>query len=136
MKGRKPKLTVIEGGATQRKCPGAPAWLPLHAKREWNRVAPELHARQLLGADTMATLESYCIAIGVMREHQEITTKDRDLFGGPTKHGMQSSKMMFAAMREARLLAAELGLTPHRRGPVEKPKNKDNADGWDADLLA
>lgn len=44
-------------------------------------------------------------------------------------------RMQSAAMREARLLAAELGLTPHRRGTKGKDEGKAN-DGWDADLLA
>lgn len=136
MKGRKPKLEVIEGGATQGRCPMAPDWMPVHAQREWNRVAPELHSRNLLAPDTMATLESYCLAFSVVRELQEVTVKARDLFGGLTKEGMQASKMMFAAMRESRLLAAELGLTLHRRGAADKPKSKENGDGWDSDLLA
>jgi P27 family predicted phage terminase small subunit len=71
MKGRKPALTVIEGGAAPGRCPGPPSWLTLNAKREWKRVAPALHRRRLLAPDTMAVLESYCVASGQVREFEE-----------------------------------------------------------------
>lgn len=136
MKGRKPKLSVIEGGADIGRCPSSPAWLPDHAKREWRRVAPILHERGLLSDDTMAVLESYCIAVSTVRENQEVIGRDRDLFGQPTKTAATATKLMFAAMREARLLAAELGLTPYRRGGKEKTDGKKPNDEWDTDLLA
>ncbi|MCH8683889.1 phage terminase small subunit P27 family [Pedomonas mirosovicensis] len=135
MKGRKPKLTVIDGGTVRGKCPSAPAWLTPQAKAEWKRAAPELHGRNLLSSDTLATLESYCVAVGVVRECEEIMGRDGRLIDtedGPKPH--PAFKMQSAAMREARLLAAELGLTPHRRGSKGKDEGRKN-DDW-ADLLA
>lgn len=136
MKGRKPKLTVIDGGTVRGKCPSAPSWLTAQAKAEWKRAAPELHGRNLLSADTMATLESYCVAAGMVRETEEIMGREGRLIdteNGPKPH--PAFRMQSAAMREARLLAAELGLTPHRRGVKGKDEGKSN-NGWDADLLA
>lgn len=136
MKGRKPKLAVIDGGKVEGKCPSAPGWLTTQAKAEWKRAAPELHGRNLLSADTLATLESYCVAVGMVRETEEIMAREGRLItsaDGTKPH--PAFRMQSAAMREARLLAAELGLTPHRRGTKGKDEGKAN-DGWDADLLS
>lgn len=136
MKGRKPKLTVIDGGTVRGKCPSAPSWLTPQAKAEWKRSAPQLHDRNLLTADTMATLESYCVASGMVRETEEIMGSEGRLV--ETESGTKphpAFRMQSAAMREARLLAAELGLTPHRRGMKGKDEGKSH-DVWDADLLA
>ncbi|MDD2869736.1 phage terminase small subunit P27 family [Neomegalonema sp.] len=136
MKGRKPTLVAIDGGSVRGKCPSAPAWLTEQAKAEWKRSAPELFARKLLTSDTQAMLESYCVASGIVREAEEIMGAEGRIIStekGPSPH--PAFKMQSAAMREARLLAAELGLTPHRRGLKGDAERKAD-DGWDADLLA
>ena len=135
MKGRKPKLAVIDGDYAPGRCPSAPAWLSSQAKAEWKRAAPQLHGRKLLSADTLATLESYCVAVGIVRECEEIMGREGRMV--ETEDGSKphpAFKMQSAAMREARLLATELALTPHRRGT--KGKEGNSSDGWDADLLA
>lgn len=136
MKGRKPKLTIIEGGAAYGRCPSPPSWLTDHAKREWKRCAPELHRRNLLTPDTLATLESYCVAVGQVREFEETMGQEGRMVNtpaGPKPH--PAFKMQQAAMREARLLAAELAMTPQRQGTKGKDA-EGKADGWDSDLLA
>ncbi|HEX2527448.1 MAG TPA: phage terminase small subunit P27 family [Geminicoccus sp.] len=135
MKGRKPKLKVIEGGLAPGRCPPAPAWLSFQAKAEWKRAAPQMHSRRLLTPDTLATLESYCVAVGVVRECEEIMSRAGRMIeaeDGPKPH--PAFRMQSAAMREARLLAAELGLTPHRRG--SKTQEEDTNDGWPDGFLA
>ena len=120
MKGRKPALVAVEGGATSDRCPGPPAWLAPHAASEWRRAAPDLHRRRLLARDTMATLESYCVAIGLVRECEETMQRDGRFIA--TEAGMVTHpafRVQASAMREGRLLATELGLTPHRRGKHE-----------------
>ena len=135
MRGRKPNLKVIEGGTAPGCCPVAPSWLTPQAKAEWKRSAPQLHARKLLTPDTLATLESYCIAIGLVRECEDIMSREgRMVEGEDGQKPHPAFKMQGAAMREARLLAAELGLTPHRRGV--KGKDEGGGGAWDADLLA
>ena len=135
VKGRKPKLTVIDGGSVRGRCPSAPSWMAPHAKAEWKRAAPELHDRNLLAPDTMATLESYCVAVGMVRETEEtMIAEGRTVV---TEKGISPHpvfRIQAGAMREARLLAAELGLTPHRR--MSKGKEKGEGHGWDADILA
>ena len=135
MRGRKPNLKLIEGGAAPGRCPVAPSWLTPQAKAEWKRSAPQLHARRLLTPDTLATLESYCIAIGLVRECEDIMSREGRMVEGEDGAKPHAAfKMQGAAMREARLLAAELGLTPHRRGV--KGKDEGGGGGWDSDLLA
>lgn len=136
MRGRKPNLKVIEGGAAKGRCPSPSSWLTEPAKSEWRRAAPQLHMRDLLTPDTMATLESYCVAVGLVRECEEIMGREGRLVS--TEEGSKPHpvfKIQSAAMREARLLAAELGLTPHRRGKAPDGKGKSN-DEWEGDLLA
>lgn len=140
MKGRKPNLTVLHSKPPpKKKCPTPPTWLTKHAKSEWRRVAPELHDRHLLHKDTLATLENYCIAVGQVRE-SEITMQE-DGRHYVTEKGTiavhPAFKIQAQAMREARLLAAELGLTPHRRVKSDGgKKSKPKSSGWDDELLA
>jgi P27 family predicted phage terminase small subunit len=136
MKGRKAALAVIEGGASTGRVPAPPAWLPLHGKREWKRVAVVLHRRGLLTTDALGTLESYCLAVGQIREFEEAMAGGRivtDEQGNEKPH--PAFRMQQAAMREARLLAAELALTPQRQGTGGKGDGKPKGDGWDPDLL-
>jgi len=136
MKGRKPNLKVINGGADLGRCPGAPAWLTVQAKREWKRSAPELHNRGLLKPDVMQTFEAYCVAAGQVREFEEIMAAEGRLI--TTDDGQKPHRafgMQLSAMREARLLAGELGLTPHRRCAADKGQ-EEKGNGWDQDLLA
>lgn len=137
MKGRKPNLTVIDGGTVKGRCPSAPGWFSDQAKAEWKRVAPQLHARGLLTDDTIGTVESYAIAAGQVRELEETMQAEGRMVAsedGPRPH--PAFKMQQAAMREARLLAAELALTPHRRNAAAKPESKPNDKWADASLLA
>ena len=136
MKGRKPNLVTIEGGKGSGRCPSPPGGLNDHGRAEWKRVAPILHQRGHLTDDTLATLESYCRAVGLARSYNaqmdaegHVIATDR----GPQSH--PAFKMLMGVMREIRLLAAELGLTPHRRAGRGDEGTKPDA-GWDPDLLA
>ena len=136
MKGRKPKLAVIEGNRALDRCPSAPSWLSDEAKKEWRRVCSILLDRQVLGEDMLGVLEAYCVGIGIIREYQKAPRTENTLFStAPRRTSPAEAKVLFAAMREVRLYAAELGLTPHRRGTKSPDVPKD--DGWgDSDLLA
>lgn len=136
MKGRKPNLRVIDGTPVKGRCPSPAAWLSEQAKAEWKRAAPQMHSRNLLTVDVLAMLESYCIAAGLVRECEEIMGREGRMVtteSGERPH--PAFKMQSAAMREARLLASELGLTPHRKGQQSEGKGKPT-DDWDSDLLA
>jgi len=133
MKGRKPKPKATVD-PPKSPTPPPPSWFSAHAKAEWLRAAPEVHSRALLTPDTRATLESYCLAVGQVRETEELMQAEGRVVSsdnGPKAH--PAFRIQSAAMREARLLAAELGLTPHRKGGSgDKPKVD---DGWDPDIL-
>lgn len=140
MKGRKPKLTVIEGNGAFGRCPSPHSYLSSEAKKEWKRVCSILLDRKLLGEDMLGVLEAYCVGIGIIREYQTQPKSDpNSLFPNmPRKTTPAETRVVFAAMREVRLYAAELGLTPHRRGAGSAPAAAQPAsDGWaDDDLLA
>ena len=69
-------------------------------------------------------------------ETEEIMGREGRLIEGPNGAAPHPAfRMQNTAMREARLLAAELGLTPHRRG-TGVIEGKPNNDKWEGDLLA
>lgn len=136
MKGRKPNLVAIVGGTSGETFSTAPSWLTRQAKEEWDRVAPRLRSRNLVTADTAAMLEHYCLAVGQIRESEALMRRDGRVISttkGAVLH--PAFRVQCAAMREARLLAAELGLTPHRSA-IHGPEELNKDDAWDADLLA
>lgn len=104
MKGRKPELAADADAFDSPARP--PSWLSKHAKAEWRRVMPELSKRRILTSADLGMLESYCIAIGRVRELEQLLRAgiDAKLF-----------RMQDQAIKTARQLAAELGLTPVSR---------------------
>lgn len=112
MKGRKPSITVASG-AVQGNAP-APLWMSRLARAEWRRVIPELTKRRILTLADLGSLESYCVAIGRVREIELQLRAGFDL---------KLNRAQDAAMKTARQLAAELGLTPVSRN---RPAVRDN----------
>ena len=137
MRGRKPTLKIVEGGQAVGPVPAPPASLNAHGKAEWRRVAPTLHDRGHLGAGVRATLESYCRSVALCREYGDMLDRDGHVVKtsrGPVKH--PAFNMLMAVMREQRLLAAELALTPHRKKGAAPSSGEGDGEGWDDDLLA
>lgn len=128
MRGTKPRLVVNNDAVT--RVPAAPAWLSADAKREWRRVLPILVQRRILTTADLGSLENYCVAIGTVREMDRRLQVDGhviDTDKGLKRHpgvGIRSD-----AMIQARLLAAELGLTP-----VSRSRPAIREDGDDDDL--
>lgn len=118
MKGRKPQLVAARFPAFAAP---PPAWLSKHSKAEWRRVTPELAKRRILTNADLGSLESYCIAIGRVRELEALLRAGID----PKLFRMQDQ-----AIKTARQLAAELGLTPVSRS---RPAVRDNDNGEDDD---
>lgn len=131
MRGIKPRL-VVDNSAVS-KAPSAPAWLSKDAKAEWRRVVPILVDRRILTTADLGSLENYCLAIGTVREMERQLQRDGhviDVQGTLKRHpgiGIQSD-----AMTRARLLAAELGLTPVSRS---RPAVRGESAGDDLDFL-
>lgn len=140
MRGVKPRL-VVDNAAVS-KAPPAPGWLSKDAKAEWRRVVPILVERRILTTADLGSLENYCTAIGQVREMERhlqghghvfeaFKEKDGELVSTGLKRnpavGIQSD-----AMTRARLLAAELGLTPVSRS---RPSVRGESAGDDLDFL-
>lgn len=121
MKGAKPQL-VIDNDA-MRKAPAAPGWLSSEAKKEWRRVVPILLERRILTTGDLGSLENYCIAMGRVREFEADMQVETDA-GVKVKLFRAQDK----SMASARLLAAELGLTPVSRS---RPAVREKADDGD-----
>lgn len=131
MRGVKPHL-VVDNAAVS-KAPPVPTWLSKDAKAEWRRVVPILVERRILTTADLGSLENYCTAIGQVREMERQLQRDGhviDTDKGLKRHpavGIQSN-----AMTRARLLAAELGLTPVSRS---RPAVRGESAGDDLDFL-
>lgn len=123
MRGAKPQLVVSNDAVT--KAPAAPSWLSVEAKKEWRRVMPILVERRILTTADLGSLENYCTAIGQVREMEQHLQKHGHVFeafkekdGELISTGMKRNPavgIQSDAMTRARLLAAELGLTPVSR---------------------
>ncbi|MGJ3264865.1 MAG: phage terminase small subunit P27 family [Salinarimonas sp.] len=94
------------------RVPNPPAWLSKDAKAEWRRIMPLLVERRILTDADMGMVESYVIAVGTIREAQRILARE-GLTMGSRKH--PAFAIQNDAMTTARLIAAELGLTPVSR---------------------
>lgn len=114
MRGRKPILNPDNNPIIA--SPKAPSWLSKAAKAEWRRIAPLLMERRILAETDLTTLAHYCAATGMVQEQQKtinnegcVVTTER----GPRAH--PAVRIQADAMTRARLLAAELGLSPVSR---------------------
>ena len=140
MRGVKPRL-VVDNGAISR-APAAPAWLSKDAKAEWRRVVPILVERRILTTADLGSLENYCAAIGQVREMERHLQEHGHVFEAfkETEDGIVSTGMkrnpavgiQSDAMTRARLLAAELGLTPVSR---TRPAVRGDSPGDDLEFL-
>jgi P27 family predicted phage terminase small subunit len=127
MRGRKPNVRT--DAAAIGNVPNPPAWLSKDAKAEWRRVMPLLVERRILTDADLGCVEAYCTAIGNVRAAQRILDAE-----GLTLNGRKHPAFAIQndAMTTARLLAAELGLTPVSRS---RPAIRDDS-GQDSELLA
>ncbi|MGR3494088.1 phage terminase small subunit P27 family [Citreimonas sp.] len=131
MRGTKPHMSPDPEAVANLAAPG---WLSEHARAEWDRVMPILTERRILTDADLGGLENYCIAIGTVREMeahlQEHGHVMQDIEGKMKRNpavGIQSD-----AMTRARLLAAELGLTPVSRS---RPAIRDDEDDDDLSIV-
>jgi P27 family predicted phage terminase small subunit len=131
MRGRKPELAADRNALAS--VISAPGWLSKHAKAEWQRVMPDLTKRRILTSADLGGLESYCIAIGQVRETERLISKEGHVVEtarGPRAH--PAVRIQSDAMTRARLLAAELGLTPVSRS---RPAIRDDENDDDLSFL-
>lgn len=131
MKGRKPVVDAVSNAL--KRTPKVPEWLSPYAAAEWKRVGKDLVARRILTEDNLSLLESYCIAVGMVRESSETIAEHGATIAtekGVVRHpAVQTLKEM---MGESRRLASELGLTPTSRNKIGTPP--DEVDDESSDL--
>ena len=131
MRGIKPRLVV--DNAAVKTAPVAPSWLSRDAKEEWRRVTPILTERGILTDGDRGALESYCVAVGGVRETARIITRQGRIIkspAGPKPH--PGVRMQLQYLETARRYAAELGLTPVARQRAQGGKGAEGADDdWD-----
>lgn len=119
MKGRKPQLATDTNALDATTKP--PSWLSKEAKAEWRRVMPELAKRHILTTADLGSLESYCVAMGRVRQLEALLRTEIDL---------KLLRAQDKSMVTARQLAAELGLTPVSRS---RPAVRDSDNEGDDD---
>lgn len=127
MRGRKPELGTDRNAIA--RTPKPPTWLSKDAKAEWRRIMPLLIERRILTDADMGSVENYCCAIGQVREMQRVVAVEGHVVStdrGPRAH--PAVKVQADAMTRARLLAAELGLTPVSRSRPAIREDDDDAD--------
>ena len=92
--------------------PSAPDWLPnAQAVKEWNRLAPILHANKLLTGAGVTTLGVLCSLFGKICQLYAAGES-------PTGH----------MVAQYRALANDFGLTPVAQGKVRASGEKDNGN--------
>jgi len=131
VRGRKPNTLRSDPDPIADNLP-APRWLSKDAKAEWSRVMPILTARRILTDADLASFENYCVAIGQVREMERLIKQVGHVVEtprGPRAH--PAVKIQSDAMTRARLLAAELGLTPVSRSRPAVCENDNDPDSSD-----
>lgn len=117
MRGRKPELHADINALDASTRP--PSWLSKHAKAEFRRVMPELAKRRILTIADLGSLESYCVAMGRVRQLEALLRTEIDL---------KLLRAQDKSMVTARQLAAELGLTPVSRSRPAVRENDNEGD--------
>ncbi|WP_367888757.1 phage terminase small subunit P27 family [Celeribacter indicus] len=111
-----------------------PGWLSGDAKDEWVRVMPILSKRRILTAADVGSLENFCVAMGQVREMERVLQEKGAVYqAGDMLKRNPAASIQADAMNRARLLAAELGLTPVSRS---RPAIRDDAAPEEDDPLS
>jgi P27 family predicted phage terminase small subunit len=108
MRGAKSRSKIVPLPVAP-KLPRAPRWLTIGARREWDRCAGDLSRRGLLFDGALASLATYCALTDQVERMGVVLARD----GLLDEEGniRQAHRVMMLAAAQARLLAAELGLS-------------------------
>ncbi len=146
MRGRKPLpagLKLLKGNPGGRPpvgrpgVPGAAPRCPRHltpaARKEWDRLAPDLARMGLLTRVDVAALAAYCQTYARWCECEAIITRDgltlSDASGKITLH--PAARHAEQLSKQIRALAVEFGFTPSSRGRIELPSPSAECDDFD-----
>jgi P27 family predicted phage terminase small subunit len=149
VKGAKPHIRIEKDVLSDTP---APAWFSLAAREEWERVTPLLVERKILTRADLGILESYCMALGQSRDMERELQREGVLVKiyALDKEGAaildDRKKPVLAkiiknpavaiqkdAMNTARLLGAELGVSPvsRSRPTIGGDDDQDGLFDWD-----
>src|ERR1044071_2950431 len=137
MRGRRPKptrLKVLTGNPGKRQLnadepmpeiaiPECPMELGPVARKEWDRMAPQLAALRILTHLDRAALAAYCGAYAMWAEATEAIQKFGTMVKSPTGYPVQSPYVSIAN-RQAEIMmriASEFGFTPASRSRIATP---------------
>jgi P27 family predicted phage terminase small subunit len=97
--------------------PPCPEHLDVEARKVWERLAPQLHARGLLTELDVDALGALCSTQAILSEARERLADEGLVVTGPRGAVKPSPWLAIAnqAQRDLRSLAAEFGLTPLSR---------------------
>ena len=138
MRGRRPtptRLKVLTGNPGKRPLnadepkpevaiPDCPVELGPVARREWDRMAPQLASLRILTQLDRAALAAYCGAYAMWAEATEAIQKYGTMVKSPTGYPVQSPYVAIAN-RQAEIMmriAAEFGFTPASRSRIAAPQ--------------
>ena len=148
--GTKPKptaLKALEGNPGKRplnmkepkpsaEIPKCPWWFDYWARKEWNRVCPELHRLGLLTSIDAAALEGYCSA------YSRWLKAEREVLKGVTYEYMELKSLQLKrtvkpevavardALNQVKAFCTEFGLTPSSRARMIIP-SQDKSDPFE-----
>jgi P27 family predicted phage terminase small subunit len=142
MRGRRPKpsrLKLLTGNPGKRPLnihepmpevaiPDCPAELGPVARREWDRMAPQLAALRILTQLDRAALAAYCGAYAMWAEATEAIQKYGTMVKSPTGYPVQSPYVSIAN-RQAEIMmriASEFGFTPASRSRISAPRESEH----------
>jgi P27 family predicted phage terminase small subunit len=128
MRGGKPKGRIVPFRRPD-GVPTPPTWLTAGAKREWTRAAADLSRRGLLFDGALASLATYCALVDQIEGFGKILAAEGAM--GPDGKAHDAHRAMLATAAQARMLAAELGLSVVSRTRSFQGKSTDERD-WDA----
>ena len=125
-RGRKSEIRALDGALS--RSPPAPKWLPELAQAEWKRVVPQLVASRKIAAHELGTVESYCLAVALMRQAEAVIQTHGMTYLSPKGESKRrpETTILKENIEASRRLAAELGLTP-----ASRTKNEGGARGND-----
>jgi len=125
----------VEPGHTV-KIPMAPRYLDKVAKKEWKRIAKELHPMGLMANVDLTALSAYCSEYSKWIYSTGQIQKHGMLIKAQSGFPMQSPYLQIAnkAQAEMRKWLTEFGMTPSSRAgmKVESPKPKSKAESFRA----
>ncbi len=113
-----------------KKIPPAPSWLDEAGRKEWKRVAKELHSMGLLTILDFTALEAYCVAYSRWQHAEKEIDINGFSYEYTNREGVQMMRKNPAvgiateSMKQMRMWLAEFGMTPSSRSKVSaNPQN-------------